>query len=206
MPNLRVLYLMEDSEAERLAPGIPYDPVTSAFRRLTPDEAASIRAASPLEKIQLAKRSDNTERPDPFVPVHGCEIDGVPVGSRIFSYRYLDKEILHVRTYDRSVCLKDAAIEQSSVESMDSENETEFVRYIDNTGTEREQEFMFGKDMAWEDATEYDGEGIPLEVIGRMRQAAGAGFEAWEKRGVQVNGEVWQILEDYLVEIRNAAV
>ena len=53
------------------------------------------------------------------------------------------------------------------------------------------------KEVEWEDATDYKGLVVPLDMIGQMRKVDGKSVEEWQGRGVEVGDEAWKVLTDW---------
>lgn len=52
-------------------------------------------------------------------------------------------------------------------------------------------------ELDWEDATDYKGLVVPLEVLGMMRKVDGKTLEEWQGRGVEVGEDGWKVLTDW---------
>lgn len=111
----------------------------------------------------------------------------------------------YVRTYDRSVLLHDGPVDEP-LHGPWPEDEDEYtdlisvVTYTTAGGQEREAQFIQNNKMAWEDATEYRGRRVLMEIIRRMHQVSGMAVDEWEQRGVEVDDRVWKVLEDWMIQ------
>jgi hypothetical protein len=133
--------------------------------------ALDILALDNLDIIQFFPEGAESR----FVPVSKWESTGT-YGAVIRTLKYGDSpELLHTRTYSRSITQKNP------------------------NPTITEPTYATSKYPQWEDATYYVGLTVPLSVLCEMKRVHGSS-KPWVGRGIDVGKKAWQVLLDWKKE------
>ena len=124
-------------------------------------------------------------------------------GSIIRSFTNGIEEVIHVRTFS---CFRRIAPGEAGHSGTHGPEVRSVKRSRKDDGTDATPEG--GKqvpsvrvrdvgELDWEDATDYKGLVVPLEVLGMMRKVDGKTLEEWQGRGVEVGEDGWKVLTDW---------
>lgn len=118
-------------------------------------------------------------------------IDPSESSSIIYSYRHEGSELLHTRSLKDRVDVADVPYVKPGIDLFGTSGQ---IRYHSRDDTQRLRIYVPLSIPRWEDATEFEGRIVPLEVLEEMRQVEGATMEEWLQRDVQVKPETWAVL------------
>lgn len=121
--------------------------------------------------------------------------EGDHSASEIFSMRHNGCEILHACLYLHFMELYDSPGELQPMIT-GSKN----IQYTDRHGVYRGKAFGILPRLERQLLSDYVGFMVPMEVIERMRRVEGLTVEQWQKRGVEVGEEAWDVLTEWQVD------
>lgn len=182
------------------------------MKSIIPSFARAIKSNTTLETIQwvhnepvedILQYTTNLQQETFFERTDSSEVGGIPVGSYIRSLKHdTSDELIHIRSWTNLKEIADYPITSrppflSSDFTSITSRKIEKEKYDDENGNPKEKVYELLDYMFWEDATYYDGEIVPMEIIGDMMRAAGVKVGEWEGRGVEVGEKAWKVLTDW---------
>jgi hypothetical protein len=149
----------------------PFDDHIRPAQSIPESIALDILALDSLDAIHFFPEGAESK----FVQVSKWEWTGT-YGIIIRTLKYGDSpELLHTRTYSRSITQKNP------------------------NPTITEPTYATSKYPQWEDATYYEGLTVPLSVLCEMKRVHGSS-KPWMGRGIDVGKKAWQVLLDWKKE------
>lgn len=172
-------------------------PEYRSVKPITPALIQPLRQSPKLRTVEFVPlkhcKEDYDVEPFPFNTWYEKKIGGSLIRSFTNGAAH---DLYHIRTL--SSFTRGPVEKRESQDTHRAKRHHRYARqWTDEEGESQLSWFHRAEEKEWEDATDYKGLVVPLEVMREMRKAEGIKAGVWEGRGIEVGDQGWKVLTEW---------